>query len=150
MLTSRATPQASLWHFRDVTHIFEHKLYEFINNHLKLMDMELQVNEREALLIVTALGTYQNRVGQHTSWDQRKRQPTLRARLADCVTIGDDEEAKAVRKALAKTKRRIERGMNLGLEISALRERVKAETGINDEKVNPKDDEEERISEAQG
>jgi hypothetical protein len=40
--------------------------------------------------------------------------------------------------------------MNLGLEISALRERVKAETGINDEKVNPKDDEEERISEAQG
>jgi hypothetical protein len=25
------------------------------------------VNEREALLIVTALGTYQNRVGQHTS-----------------------------------------------------------------------------------
>ena len=105
--------------------------------------MELQVNEREALLIVTALGTYQNRVGQHTSWDQRKRQPTLRARLADCVTIGDDEEAKAVRKALAKTKRRIERGMNLGLEISKLRERVKADTGITDEKVNPKDDEEE-------
>jgi hypothetical protein len=117
------------------------KIKGTINNHLKLKDMELQVNEREALLIVTALGTYQNRVGQHTSWDQRKRQPTLRARLADCVTIGDDEEAKAVRKALAKTKRRIERGMNLGLEISALRERVKAETGITDEKVNPKDDE---------
>jgi hypothetical protein len=121
-----------------------------INNHLKLKDMELQVNEREAMLIVTALGTYQNRVGQHTSWDQRKRQPTLRARLADCVTIVDDEEAKAVRKALAKTKRRIERGINLGLEISALRERVKAETGITDEKVNPKDDEKEGISEAQG
>ena len=117
------------------------KNWRIINNHLKLKDMELQVNEREALLIVTALGTYQNRVGQHTSWDQRKRQPTLRARLADCVTIGDDEEAKAVRKALAKTKRRIERGMNLGLEISTLRERVKAETGITDEKVNPKDDE---------
>ena len=31
--------------------------------------------------------------------------------------------------------------MNLGLEISALRERVKTETGITDEKVNPKDDE---------
>jgi hypothetical protein len=103
--------------------------------------MELQVNEREALLIVTALGVYQNRVGQHASWDQRKRLATLRGRLADCVTIGDDEEAKAVRKVLAKTKRRIERGMNLGLEISALRERVKAETGITDEKVNPKDDE---------
>jgi hypothetical protein len=66
------------------------------------------------------------------------------------VTIGDDEEAKAVRKALANTKRRIERGIALGKELSALRERVKADTGITDEKVNPKDDEEERISEAQG
>jgi len=103
--------------------------------------MELQVNEREALLIVTALGTYQNRVGQHTSWDQRKRLTTLRGRLADCVIIGDEDEAKGIHKALAKTHRRIERGINLGLEISALRERVKAETGITDEKVNPKDDE---------
>ena len=102
--------------------------------------MELKVNEREALLIVTALGTYQNRVGQHTSWDQRKRLTTLRSRLADCVTIGDDDEAAGVRRALSKTKRRIERGINLGLEISTLRERVKAETGITDEKVNTGDD----------
>ena len=43
--------QASLWHCRDVTHIFEHKLYEFINNHLKLKDMELQVNERSPLML---------------------------------------------------------------------------------------------------
>ena len=105
--------------------------------------MELQVNEREALLIVTALGTYQNRVGQHTSWDQRKRLATLRGRLADCVIIGDEEEAKGIHKALAKTHRRIYHGIDLGKEISALRERVKAETGITDEKVNPKDDEEE-------
>lgn len=89
-------------------------------------------------------------MGQHTSWDQRKRQPTLRARLADCVTIGDDEEAKAVRKALAKTKRRIGRGINLGVEISTLRERVKEETGITDQKVNTNDDEEEGVSKAQG
>lgn len=99
------------------------------------------MNEREALLIVTALGTYQNRVGQHTSWDQRKRLTTLRGRLADCVAIGDDEEAKAVRKALAKTKRRIERGINIGLEVSTLRERLKADAGITDEKINPKEEE---------
>ena len=102
--------------------------------------MELKVNEREALLIVTALGTYQNRVGQHTSWEQKKRQRTLRARLADCMTIGDDEEAKAVRKALTNTKRRIERGINLGLEVSNPRKRIKDETGITDEQVNPKED----------
>ena len=90
---------------------------------------------------ITSERTYQNRVGQHTSWDQRKRLTTLRGRLADCVIIGDEDEAKGIHKALAKTHRRIERGINLGLEISALRERVKAETGITDEKVNPKDDE---------
>ena len=112
--------------------------------------MELQVNEREALLIVTALGMCQNRVGQHTSWDQRKRLTTLRGRLADCVIIGDEDEAKVIQKALAKTQRRIERGISLGLETSALRERLKADAGITDEKVNPKDDEEEGISEAQG
>ena len=112
--------------------------------------MELQVNEREALLIVTALGTYQNRVGQHTSWDQRKRLGTLRGRLADCVIIGDEDEAKGIHKALAKTHRRIERGIALGEEISALRERLKADTGITDEKVNSKDDEEEGVSETQG
>lgn len=103
--------------------------------------MELQVNEREALLIVTALGTYQNRVGQHTSWDQRKRLTTLRGRLADCVIIGDQEEAKGIHKALAKTHRRIERGIALGKEISTLRERVKDLAGITDEKVNTHDDE---------
>ena len=103
--------------------------------------MELQVNEREALLIVTALGVYQNRVGQHASWGQRKRLPTLRARLADCVTIGDDEEAKAVRKELTKAQRYIERRIALGEEVSWLRERLKADAGIMGEKVNPDDDE---------
>jgi hypothetical protein len=112
--------------------------------------MELQVNERESLLIVTALGMLQNRVGQKASWKQRKQQPKLRARLADCVTIGDEEEAKALRKELTKTKRRIEWGIALGEEISALRERLKADTGINDERVNPQDDEEAGVSEAQG
>ena len=112
--------------------------------------MQLQVNEREALLIVTALGMYQNRVGQHASWYQRKQQPALRARLADCVIIGDEDEAKVIQKALAKTQRRIERGISLGLETSALRERLKADTGITDEKVNSNDDEEEGVSEAQG
>ena len=103
--------------------------------------MELQVNEREALLIVTALGVYQNRVGQHASWGQRKRLPILRARLADCVTIGDDEEAEAVRKELTKAQRYIERRIALGEEVSRLRERLKADTGITCEKVNHEDDE---------
>lgn len=102
--------------------------------------MNVQVNEREALLIVTALGTYQNRVGQYTSWMQRKRMLTLRARMAYCVIIGDDDEVKAVRKNMDKTKKSIETRINLGKEISTLRERLKADTGVTSERViNPED-----------
>ena len=103
--------------------------------------MEFKVNEREALLIVKALGTYQNRVGQHARWNERNRQRTLRERLANCVIIGDEEEAKEVRNAMANTKRRIERCINLGLEISTLRERLKADANITDEKVSQNEDE---------
>ena len=108
--------------------------------------MNVQVNEREALLIVTALGVYQNRVGQHTSWKQRKRMPTLRARLADCVTVGDDDEAKAVRKAMDNTKKNIDTRINLGKEISALRERLKSDTGVTFERVIKKEDDEDEAS----
>lgn len=101
--------------------------------------MKIEVSEREALLIVTALGTYQNRIGQHTSWDERKRMRTIRARLAAAVTIGDTEETKALRHAMSNTRRRIERGIALGLEVSTLRERIKTDTGITDKRV--KDDE---------
>ena len=97
--------------------------------------MELQVNEREALLIVTALGVYQNRIGQNSSWLQRKRLPTLRSRLADAITINDEAEANTLRHILCKTARRIEVRINLGREISNLRERIKLITDITDEKV---------------
>lgn len=105
------------------------------------MDMRTQLNEREALLIVAALGVYQNRVGQKASWKKRKRMNTLRSRLADAITICDEEEVKELRKALQKTQRSIERRTELGIEISTLRERVKAESGITDEKVlEPEED----------
>lgn len=99
------------------------------------------MNEREALLIVKALGTYQNRVGQYARWNERKRQRTLRERLAICVIIGDEEEAEGVRNAMANTNRRIEHGINLRLEISTLRERLKADANITDEKASPNEDE---------
>ena len=105
--------------------------------------MNINVNEREALLIVSALGTYQNRVGQHASWEQRKRTARLRARLADCITIGDEEEAKILQRALTNAKKRIEKRIAMGEEINTLKERVKAETGLTDERITLRDDEEE-------
>ena len=108
--------------------------------------MNVQVNEREALLIVTALGVYQNRLGQHTSCLQRKRMLTLRARLAYCVIIGDDDEVKAVRKNMEHTKKSIETRINLCKEISALRERLKSDTGVTFERVIKKEDDEDEAS----
>ena len=84
-------------------------------------------------MVVTALGVYQNRIGQNSSWLQRKRLPTLRSRLADA--INDEAEANTLRHILCKTARRIEVRINLGREISALRERIKLVTDITDEKV---------------
>ena len=103
--------------------------------------MNINVNEREALLIVSALGTYQNRVGQHASWEQHKRTARLRARLADCITIGDEEEAKILQRALTNAKKRIEKRIAMGEEINTLKERVKAETGLTDERITLRDEE---------
>ena len=106
--------------------------------------MKLEVNEREALLIVSALGKYQNRVGQKARWFQRKRLTTLRSQLADLIVIGEladnivigaDDEVKALHKVIHKTIRRADRLISLGVEVSTLRERVKADTGITDERV---------------
>ena len=91
---------------------------------------------------LTQIRSIQNAAGgcvPNVALDLKRIAPSMEVHAVG--TIGDDEEAKAVRKALTKTKRRIERGINLGLEISALRERLKADAGITDEKVNPKDDE---------
>ena len=103
--------------------------------------MTIEINEREALLIVTALGTYQNRVGQHTSWDQCKRMNTVRSRLADAIVISDKEETEKLLRAMSNTKRRIAKGIALGEEICTLRQRLKDETGITNEKVNTPDEE---------
>ena len=101
--------------------------------------MTIEVNEREALLLISALGTFQNRVGQKAKWCERKRMTTLRSRLADCITIGDDTEAAGIRKAMNNVCREAERRIALGLEISQLRERIKEKSGITDEKLGDVD-----------
>lgn len=105
--------------------------------------MNITLNEREALLIVSALGVFQNRAGQRASWVQRKRMRTLRSRLADAITIGDDAETAALRKAIKKTESNAEKRTALGKEVSALRERIKAEAGITDARIRTGSDEEE-------
>ncbi len=101
--------------------------------------MTIELNERESLLIITALGVYQNRTGQKARWSEKKRMITLRSRLADCITIGDDTEAARIRSAMNNVHREVEKRNRLGLELIQLRDRVKEYAGITDEKLSDVD-----------
>ena len=79
-----------------------------------------EFNDEQVLTIITALGVLKDRIGQKAGWQQRKRLPTLRGRLADCITIGDETEADGVRKALAKTQKDIDSRIKRGEKIADL------------------------------
>lgn len=70
--------------------------------------MELQLKKNEAELIVKALGIYKSRIGQKARWQKRKRQTTLKSRLADGIAINDAEYIAGVRKALSNSERSVE------------------------------------------
>ena len=97
------------------------------------------LTEREALLLVSALGVFQNRIGQHGSWQKRKRMVTLRHRLADCLIVGDRQEAESIMESMNKCQREQERLVTIGQEANTLRKRIKQLTGITD--VRLRDDE---------
>ena len=80
-------------------------------------------------MIITALGVLKDRIGQKGRWQQRRRLPTLRSRLADCITIGDDLEAEGVRRALVRTMKGIESKIARGKRIAALMDAIKLQVG---------------------
>ncbi len=89
--------------------------------------MEIKVNEKEYLLIVRALGVFQNRVGQHSRWNALRKSPRLSAQLSTC----DDETARArLRKMLEKSEGYARSGAELVDEIGALRERLKEQAAL--------------------
>jgi hypothetical protein len=94
----------------------------------------LSLTKDEMLMIVTALGTLKDRIGQKAGWLQRKRMPTLRGRLADCVTIGDETEADGVRKAMRRATNEIEKRINAGEEIAGMMNSLKTKAEITDER----------------
>ena len=99
------------------------------------MKQTFEFDEEQVLTIVTALGVLKDRIGQKGSWQQRKRMPTLRGRLADCITIGDETEADGVRKALAKTQKDIDSRIKRGEKIADLMNDIKRQTGVTDERL---------------
>lgn len=99
------------------------------------MKQTFEFDEEQVLTIVTALGVLKDRIGQKAGWQQRKRMPTLRGRLADCITIGDEQEADGVRKALAKAQKDIDSRIKRGEKIADLMNDIKQQTGVTDERL---------------
>lgn len=90
-------------------------------------------NDEDALTVITALGVLKDRIGQKASWNQRKRLPTLRSRLADCIAIGDEAEADNLRKAITRVQKDIESRIGRGKKIAELRDALKQIAGVTDE-----------------
>lgn len=103
------------------------------------MKQTFEFDEEQVLTIVTALGVLKDRIGQKAGWQQRKRLPTLRGRLADCITIGDETEADGVRKALAKTQKDIDSRIKRGEKIAELMNDIKRQAGVNTERLRDYD-----------
>lgn len=103
------------------------------------MKQTFEFDEEQVLTIVTALGVLKDRIGQKAGWQQRKRLPTLRGRLADCITIGDETEADGVRKALAKTQKDHQSRITRGEKIAELMNDIKRQAGVNTERLRDYD-----------
>lgn len=86
----------------------------------------------EALMIVTALGTLQNRLGQHASWTERKRLPHLEQQMADC---GNEQETATLRRKYERAQRHLNKSIADGKRCNELKERIKQTAGITDERM---------------
>jgi len=109
--------------------------YKHFNDFGDMTTRAFEFNDEQVLTIITALGVLKDRIGQKAGWQQRKRLPTLRGRLADCITIGDETEADGVRKALAKTQKDIDSRIKRGEKIADLMNDIKRQTGVTDERL---------------
>ena len=98
-------------------------------------EITITLPEEQVLTVITALGVLKDRIGQKASWNQRKRLPTLRSRLADCIAIGDETESANLRKALAKTQRDIDSRIARAQKIAQLRDTIKQMSGATDERL---------------
>ena len=96
----------------------------------------LQLSHDEALQIIVALGTFQNRIGQHSSWAQRKRIPKLEEELKT-LPEGSEEHKKAA-KQLEWSHKYIRTCIADGRKCYELKERIKVAAGIEDEETRAK------------
>lgn len=97
--------------------------------------MQIKITERDALLLISALGTYKCRNQQRRKWKKKTRIPRLISHIADYVTAGETEIADKMRRKLEMVRRQNERRGELTDEIERLSVRLKNVSGLSDEKV---------------
>ena len=97
--------------------------------------MQIKITERDALLLVAALGTYKCRNQQRRKWTKKTRIPRLISHIADYVTAGETEIADKMRRKLEMVRRQNERRGELTDEIERLSVWLKNVSGLSDEKV---------------
>ena len=96
-----------------------------------MKQISITLTADEALMVVTALGTYQNRIGQHSSWAERKRIPTLQRLASEAESEAKINEIQA---KIEKEHRYIAACIEDGKECNALKERIKQMAEISDER----------------
>lgn len=97
--------------------------------------MQIKITERDALLLISALGTYKCRNQQHRKWTKKTRIPRLVSHIADYVTAGETEIADKMRRKLELVRRQNELRSELTDEIERLSVLLKNVSGLSDEKV---------------
>ena len=91
------------------------------------------INEQDALLIVSAVGTYQGRGRQKAKWLENKYIPRLKERLVSTPPISAEEQADIQRK-IDYCAESIEKYHKLNEKCEHLIDRIKALTGITTQK----------------
>lgn len=107
-----------------------------------MKQIRISFTAEEALMVVTALGTYQNRIGQHSSWSERKRIPTLRRLASEAES---ETELNSIHAKMEKEQGYISRCIAQGKECNELKERVKQLAGITDERMLTRKEERELV-----
>ena len=96
-----------------------------------MRQITISLTADEALMIVKALGTYQNRIGQHANWAERKRIPLLEQQAAEAES---EQDLNIIHSKIEWTRCYIASSIEMGVECNRLKERIKQEAGIADQK----------------
>lgn len=109
-----------------------------------MQPVTITLTPEEALLVVTALGCYQNRVGQQARHDETRRLPDLIARRDAAERDGERDGYNA---AIDRVRTYVSHCVASGKTACELKDRIKSLAGITDERRHQRQDAAEPVTE---